>query len=415
MKQNIKYIFPRKITFKKIKEWFFTRPDNIHPELQNAFFGQASISLYILIFLVSLVSFFIFIISLFSNINIFLLVKSLSLFIPLFVIILLLHKVLKGEKKDYYLLLFSVFIIATWGISKDIVNFSIIFNRYGILYISLLFFGLIFMPFPPYISLLLGLYCSSLYGILWFLFIYRIFDIQWLVSTGNALGVEWLNEHIKLITTGKQHLIRHWQFHSTWYFFQYMIYGIIAAIFRAASIQTYIKTFETKQKLLSAEAGLDAIQNLTSQKEDQFTEFKSSARWDYNTNRTNKELEQVIVKTIAGFMNSEGGTLVLGVDDEGNPIGLEKDYLTLKKKNKDGYELFLINLISNYLGKEYCGNVNISFFTIKDKEISSLTIQLNDKPVFVEQMGQALYIRTGNSTQKLNTKEALEYIQKHFD
>lgn len=414
MKEEENHIFPRNLTLKGIIKWIFPDLNSINPKIKIMFYKQASLSLFLLILLVTIISLFIFFISLVSNLDLFSLIKSISLIIIFFIFILLLHKILKNNKKDYYLLLFSVFFIATWGIFKDIINFNVIFNRYGILYISLLFFGLIFMPFPPYVPLILGLYCASLYGILWLLLIYRIFGNEWIISMGNFLKVEWLNIHIKHIVSNDV-FFQHYRFHSVWYFTQYIIYGIISTIFRAANIRAYVKAFLTDQKLLVTESDLNAIKNLLSKNEDQYTEFKSSIRWDYHNNKMNKELEKVIIKTIAGFMNAEGGTLILGADDKGNPVGLKKDYGTLNKSDSDGYELFLIRLISNYLGKEYCSNVNISFFTVADKEICILNIQLIGKPVFIEQLGQALFVRTGNSTQELNTREALEYIQKHFD
>ena len=58
-------------------------------------------------------------------------------------------------------------------------------------------------------------------------------------------------------------------------------------------------------------------------------EFKSSARWDMKENKKNKEMEQVIVKTVAAFLNSDGGTLLIGVADDGTPLGLAHDFQTL--------------------------------------------------------------------------------------
>jgi predicted HTH transcriptional regulator len=51
-------------------------------------------------------------------------------------------------------------------------------------------------------------------------------------------------------------------------------------------------------------------------------------------------LEKVISKTIAVFVNSEGDTLFIGVDDDddGNVVGLENDFQVLKKKNIYGFE-----------------------------------------------------------------------------
>jgi Predicted transcriptional regulator containing an HTH domain and an uncharacterized domain shared with the mammalian protein Schlafen len=68
--------------------------------------------------------------------------------------------------------------------------------------------------------------------------------------------------------------------------------------------------------------------------ENEQIEFKSSIRYDYFRKTTNRELELVIAKTIVGFMNAKGGKLILGVDDDGNILGLEKDFKTLKHKTE---------------------------------------------------------------------------------
>ena len=72
--------------------------------------------------------------------------------------------------------------------------------------------------------------------------------------------------------------------------------------------------------------------------------FKSTLHWDLRQQRVNRDLEQVVVKTIAGFLNSTGGTLLVGVDDAGNPVGLQSDYVTLRKKDRDGFRAFLVQL-----------------------------------------------------------------------
>jgi predicted HTH transcriptional regulator len=71
------------------------------------------------------------------------------------------------------------------------------------------------------------------------------------------------------------------------------------------------------------------VEALVARGEDENLEFKSSARWDYREGQANKTLEVVIVKTIAGFLNGNGGILVIGVNDDGEVLGLEPDYKTL--------------------------------------------------------------------------------------
>ena len=63
--------------------------------------------------------------------------------------------------------------------------------------------------------------------------------------------------------------------------------------------------------------------------ENETLEFKSSLRWDRREERVNKVLEQMVVKTLAGFLNALGGTLLIGIDDDEAIVGLAADYATL--------------------------------------------------------------------------------------
>ena len=95
--------------------------------------------------------------------------------------------------------------------------------------------------------------------------------------------------------------------------------------------------------------------------ENQFVEFKATLRWDLRQSKVNKQLEFVIIKTIAGFMNTNGGKLLIGVDDNGNILGLNQDFETLKKPDTDGFEQYLMQLIALELGTHLCTAVNVSF------------------------------------------------------
>lgn len=148
--------------------------------------------------------------------------------------------------------------------------------------------------------------------------------------------------------------------------------------------------------------------------ENENIEFKSSIRYDFYQKKVNKELELVIAKSIASFLNTEGGKLCIGIDDDGNILGLKNDYETLRKKNRDGFKLKIVQLINNYLGKEF--NVPnylcIHIDNIDEKDICLIEISKSNKPVY---LNGELYIRTAASTEKLSSKEAYEYIETHFN
>jgi len=145
-------------------------------------------------------------------------------------------------------------------------------------------------------------------------------------------------------------------------------------------------------------------------------EFKSSARWDYREGSVNKALELVIVKSTAGMLNAKGGVLLIGVDDKGVPIGLEKDYGTLSKRpNRDGYEQFLINLFSTAFGKDVSAALSVSFQETSGQDICVLRVPRSSKAVYVTDGSRdKFFVRVGNTTQEMTTKESVAYVKEHW-
>lgn len=145
-------------------------------------------------------------------------------------------------------------------------------------------------------------------------------------------------------------------------------------------------------------------------------EFKSSIRWDHRAQAVNKELERAIAKTVAGFMNHEGGTLVVGVTDEGSVVGVEPDIESLHKKpTQDGLALHLTEILTKYLGASDAAMVAMSFASVDDKTVVVLSADPALTPIFVDNEGAPeFYVRSGASTRQLNVKEATDYIAAHW-
>lgn len=140
-------------------------------------------------------------------------------------------------------------------------------------------------------------------------------------------------------------------------------------------------------------------------------EFKSSFRWDIKENKLNKNLENVIIKSIAGFLNADGGTLIIGVDDNGKPLGIEKDYSTLKKKDRDGFEQAIMTIIALKLGANICRLALVVFHKVNNLDVCRIVVMPAHQAVYVKEGNNAkFYLRTGVSTRELNIKEAIEYI-----
>ena len=160
-------------------------------------------------------------------------------------------------------------------------------------------------------------------------------------------------------------------------------------------------------------SGIDeqTVRRLISGGENETVEFKSSLRWDILKGEVNKALEKVIVKTLAGFLNGLGGTLLIGVEDAGTVIGIAADYDTLRKKDRDGFELHFRELVARDLGESASVFLTVTFHEIDGKDICQVTIEPSDHEIYTEDRNVAVfYLRTGNATRPLPVDEAVKYI-----
>jgi hypothetical protein len=160
-----------------------------------------------------------------------------------------------------------------------------------------------------------------------------------------------------------------------------------------------------------------SVPRLVSNGESELVEFKSSLRWDYKNNSVNSVVGLAVAKAIASFMNAKGGTLLIGVDDSGQILGVEKDFLTFgpEKQNADGFQLHLVQLVKNYLGIEHMEQTHVKFETVDGKTIARITIDRSPTPVFLKVNDKTeFYVKMGNSSQPLNSEETVRYVQSHW-
>jgi hypothetical protein len=163
------------------------------------------------------------------------------------------------------------------------------------------------------------------------------------------------------------------------------------------------------------------IIELIQQGEGSYIEFKSTARWNLRENKQDKAMEHEIVKTVAAFLNADGGTLLIGIDDDGEPLGLKNDYQTLRKQNNDGYMLFLNNdLLLREIGKDSGTLFQITFHQVSGQDVCRVVVKPSPKPVYVKVKDKSgkeekvFYLRSNNSSVKLSTTEVVDYSKNHW-
>ena len=176
-----------------------------------------------------------------------------------------------------------------------------------------------------------------------------------------------------------------------------------------------IKNFITPQQIDLNRQLQKPIPTLISEGEGQYIEFKSSFSWDYRQQRMNKALNKAVMKNVVGFMNTTGGAILIGVDDEGEILGLETEFQSMGKGNVDGFENALNLVFGQMIGTEYRHHLTVDFAEIEAKTVCRIIVSPAPEPVFLNlKNNEEFYIRTGNSSQPLTMSKAVRYIQSHF-
>lgn len=151
------------------------------------------------------------------------------------------------------------------------------------------------------------------------------------------------------------------------------------------------------------------LQTLILRGESNKLEFKSTLRWDIEKSCKNREIEFMVIKATAGFLNANGGILLIGISDDGSILGLEYDYTTFDDGGWDKFQLCLIEILWNAIPKDLVqSKVDVKRFTIDGKAICVLTVHPSFTPVFLDRkFNKRFYVRVGNSTREIETAEEI--------
>jgi hypothetical protein len=148
-------------------------------------------------------------------------------------------------------------------------------------------------------------------------------------------------------------------------------------------------------------------------------EFKETARWNVREERKDPRMEVAIAKSVAAFLNSGGGTLVIGANDRGEAIGLDRDLATLRTPDHDRFELWLRDLLSHGLGHDAAALPRIRFPEAPNGVVVCVVAcPAAERPVFLSQTKEGkstdLWVRVGNSTRSLEVDQAVAYVARHW-
>jgi hypothetical protein len=134
----------------------------------------------------------------------------------------------------------------------------------------------------------------------------------------------------------------------------------------------------------------------------------------------------IVARSIAGFLNTDGGDLVIGIREDRMlsttvVVGIEDEYPHLQEldRNPDGYRRMLIDsVVRKYLPEIFESAsrfIRITFPVIDGKTICQIHVTPTDRPVFVDTGTEEIFfIRVDASTRALTGKTMTRYILNRF-
>jgi hypothetical protein len=158
------------------------------------------------------------------------------------------------------------------------------------------------------------------------------------------------------------------------------------------------------------------VEELIRQRESKTLEFKATLRYSLKENRIDDKVTHGVLKTIAAFLNTEGGDLLIGVADDRTIVGIEADGF----ENDDRFMLHLAQVVRNALGDRASTCIDPRTQVVEGKTVCLITCQRSPEPVFLRWKGMEqspdgdFYVRSGPSSVCLPPESAREYIRTRF-
>ncbi len=196
-------------------------------------------------------------------------------------------------------------------------------------------------------------------------------------------------------------------------------YGSVRATTGTSSLDlTYVSRPERIMGLIKYENAFQKkpdITRLLDENEHEKLEFKSSLRFDHKTGQASRDVEKAAMKTIAAFLNSEGGYLILGVNDARMPLGIENDYRTLQRKDADGFENHFTQTFNSMIGPEFRNLIKLWFHKLDEHELCIVQVLAGPRPAYLKaDNNEQFYMRTGNISTALKLSEIEAYSRSRW-
>jgi hypothetical protein len=181
--------------------------------------------------------------------------------------------------------------------------------------------------------------------------------------------------------------------------------GVVLALFLAIRYSRHLR--ESHRPVIYRKDPEPGLRAFIAMGESATLEFKSTVRMNRKSGKPGKEIELAWLKAVVAFMNTVGGAILIGVNDNGELAGIEADGF----ETDDKCLLHLKNLFSRHIGAEFSRYISFELFTVGDKTVVVVECERAKDPVFlVNGDDEEFYVRTGPSSVRLSPSKLLTYL-----
>ena len=166
---------------------------------------------------------------------------------------------------------------------------------------------------------------------------------------------------------------------------------------------------------------VDDLRRLIADGESTHVEFKSSMRWDVRDGVDNPGLQKGVTRSIAAFLNTRGGQLLVGVADDGTVFGIDADIASLENMHlgaggRDGFLQALANAVTQHLGAQAAALMRTQITELDGHQVCVISVGPSPEPVYLHESKEKeeFFVRLESTTRPLGLRETTAYIRANW-
>lgn len=156
----------------------------------------------------------------------------------------------------------------------------------------------------------------------------------------------------------------------------------------------------------------DKIRSLIRKGESKILEFKETFSLCMREQKKADYVEVSALKTIVAFLNSDGGVLLVGVNDDERVTGLDIELEKFHKNSSDKFLLHFKNKLKKRVGADFYPFINYELIDVGGFKVFKCVCTQSTEPCFLD--GKDFYVRTNPATDKLEGVQQWQYMNKRF-